>query len=1067
MPQHFHRPRPTQDEDNDNTPIGAIPDELPRPKGIENRSSPPFGYLVQLFGGFESATRQKNKKINYKSDLLKHFFLKWRQDCGPDLYPVMRLMLPDRDNRRRTYFLKEQKLGKAYREALDLPPNSSAALKLEKWKTPTAQDPGAGEFSTVAYEVIQSRSSVVTPMGDMTIDDVNKILDDLSKSGNTVGGGTKRSPGAEQARILKICVQRMTALEQKWMIRIILRDLKIGMGERSVFQAFHPDGMELFNTCSDILRVCWKLYDLNYRLPNEDNVVTPGSCFRPMLCQRNQRDLESIVQVMRRGRTKNISNHEGSGVKNEFKFECDEFIIEEKLDGERIQLHKMGKTYQYNSRKSIDYTHHYGKNSSVGSLTPFIDHLFHPDIESVVLDGEMMVWDPSLEKYIPFGTLKTFAMKNHFEPHDPRPCFKVFDVVYIKGNGFEEKLLNKPLWARKQLLHSIFTPKQGVIEIAEIVRASTATHISDFLKRILETRGEGLCVKNPESPYVLGGRVPTWIKVKPEYMDALGENIDGLVIGGFWGTGKRAGRMSSFLIGLRDDTKHEVDGEPYFVSFAKVGSGFNHEVYSKIHAKTDGKWIEFDRRKPPGWFKTVNEWPDVLLAPSNGFVVEIKAAEIVGGNDYGAGMTLRFPRAIRLRDEDKSAANAASFQEVQEMRGAGAGNKRVVGEDLRGKQKKKITAASKKARAVSTQVGKLVKATNIFDGITFYIHQSPSKAALEKAVQEHGGTVIQKIPDRNVTRIIIAEKYEGLKHKKGGKEIDVVKPSWVTDSVSSGRRIPLIKKFFIYALPETEKSEEYNMSEEEALITEIGAEEDEEMGDERSDGDDDVEKVGSSSHLVDPRPSLNRFGPTPLTFRDNEVEDDDDENAGSDDHASRYSEPEPETEDDNDDASKPTPSQHQAPENYSSALQEDEKSEKDRDPVGLTDAPPGMGAGLGEMHVDPDRPFAYFVCYFDTPENAEVNGLRGSQAPSKAQQLHSKQLRQVKEDLVEAGGTTTDDLLNPSLTHIIVHRRMKERVSELITKTASPRNRRVVTDDWVTDTIGTGEGPLDEADYAA
>lgn len=53
------------------------------------------------------------------------------------------------------------------------------------------------------------------------------------------------------------------------------------------------------------------------------------------------------------------------------------------------------------------------------------------------------------------------------------------------------------------------------------------------------------------------------IKVKPEYMDELGENVDVLVVGGFWGQGRRAGRMSSFMVGLRDPTKKEVDGEPW------------------------------------------------------------------------------------------------------------------------------------------------------------------------------------------------------------------------------------------------------------------------------------------------------------------------------------------------------------------------------------------------------------------------------------------------------------------------------------------------------------------------
>ena len=61
----------------------------------------------------------------------------------------------------------------------------------------------------------------------------------------------------------------MTALEQKWLIRIILRDLKVGLGERAVFNAMHADANEYFNTCSDLLRVSIKLSDPYYRLPKQ------------------------------------------------------------------------------------------------------------------------------------------------------------------------------------------------------------------------------------------------------------------------------------------------------------------------------------------------------------------------------------------------------------------------------------------------------------------------------------------------------------------------------------------------------------------------------------------------------------------------------------------------------------------------------------------------------------------------------------------------------------------------------------------------------------------------------
>jgi len=56
------------------------------------------------------------------------------------------------------------------------------------------------------------------------------------------------------------------------------------------------------------------------------------------------------------------------------------FLVEEKLDGERIQLHKRGARYFYSSRKSKDYTYLYGKAPEEGSLTPFIHASFNPEV---------------------------------------------------------------------------------------------------------------------------------------------------------------------------------------------------------------------------------------------------------------------------------------------------------------------------------------------------------------------------------------------------------------------------------------------------------------------------------------------------------------------------------------------------------------------------------------------------------------------------------------------------------------------------------------------------------------
>lgn len=108
----------------------------------------------------------------------------------------------------------------------------------------------------------------------------------------------------------------------------IPQDMQISVKESTVFAIFHPDAHDLFNTCSDLKKVAWELADPNRRLNEEDKAVQLFRAFTPMLCKRPGPKLEETIKDM----------------------EGRQFIIEEKLDGERMQLHKRGNEYFYCSR---------------------------------------------------------------------------------------------------------------------------------------------------------------------------------------------------------------------------------------------------------------------------------------------------------------------------------------------------------------------------------------------------------------------------------------------------------------------------------------------------------------------------------------------------------------------------------------------------------------------------------------------------------------------------------------------------------------------------------------------
>ena len=116
-------------------------------------------------------------------------------------------------------------------------------------------------------------------------------------------------------------LRNMGPVESKWMMRIILKEMRIGLSETSLFSVFHPDAEQLFNVTSSLKRVCEDLIDPNKSLGEiEIKLFTP---FRPMLADRIL--VNKVVQM--------ISSNS--------------FYVETKMDGERVQLHKNVRLHVY------------------------------------------------------------------------------------------------------------------------------------------------------------------------------------------------------------------------------------------------------------------------------------------------------------------------------------------------------------------------------------------------------------------------------------------------------------------------------------------------------------------------------------------------------------------------------------------------------------------------------------------------------------------------------------------------------------------------------------------------
>lgn len=283
----------------------------------ENTKFKEFADLLESLNKVDMSnnTHRNSTKTDQKKDLLKKFFEKWRlrgtklSQPNPNLFPIIRLLLPDND--RRIYSMKEAKLAQYLIKAFSIADTSNDAQSLRNYKAPSSVK-AEGDFATVAFFALKSRCTEST----LTIKEINDYLDKISLN-NSRG---KEGQNEIVRSFTHLCLN-LSAFQLKWLIRIILKDLKIGTAEKLVFDAFHPDANELYKVNASLEDVCLKLNDPNVR-SNELGVKIDIPCC-PMLGERAKPN-----QI-------------------EAKLGKKEFYIEQKLDGERFHLHKNGDKYTY------------------------------------------------------------------------------------------------------------------------------------------------------------------------------------------------------------------------------------------------------------------------------------------------------------------------------------------------------------------------------------------------------------------------------------------------------------------------------------------------------------------------------------------------------------------------------------------------------------------------------------------------------------------------------------------------------------------------------------------------
>ncbi|MFJ3210844.1 ATP-dependent DNA ligase [Streptomyces flaveolus] len=287
--------------------------------------------------------------------------------------------------------------------------------------------------------------------------------------------------------------------------------------------------------------------------------------------------------------------------------------VEEKLDGIRVQVHRDGGAVRVYTRTLDDITGRLPEVTAAALALPGERFILDGEAISLDADGRPRSFQETAGRVGSRTDVTTAARAV--------PVSAVFfDVLSVDGRD----LLDLPLTDRHAELARL-VPEPMRVRRTLVAGPDDTSAAEEFLARTLERGHEGVVVKGLDAAYSAGRRGASWLKVKPVH------TLDLVVLAAEWGHGRRTGKLSNLHLGAR-----AADG-----SFAMLGKTFKGMTDALLTWQT-GRLRELAVEEH-GWGVTVR--PEL--------VVEIAYDGLQRSTRYPAGVTLRFARVVRYRDDKR------------------------------------------------------------------------------------------------------------------------------------------------------------------------------------------------------------------------------------------------------------------------------------------------------------------------------------------------------------------------------------------------------------------------------
>ncbi|XP_031843344.1 DNA ligase 4 isoform X2 [Nomia melanderi] len=700
-----------------------------------------------------------------KAEILERFMQRCRfisqelkiqcPDADISIFPLLRLILPDLERERGPNKLKEKSLADLYIRVFCLG-KGQEAIKLMQYKVPRIEKNPGRDFAEKASWIL--RNHLRREASGITIKEINLFLDDIS---------SRTENNQRKDETFKILLGKIDALEFKWITRIILKDLKCGVRTKRILQVIHPDANSLFDVSSDLRQVCDTLYHPHtgyHPQLRHHHDIKVFSHFKPMLLEKCK--IEDIKKLFVSG---------------------EKYFVQCKYDGERSQMHMKNGRYKYFTRQGYDITNNpgYGENSSSGFMSSVFSRLLNPLCTSIILDGELMGWHK--EKKLMGSKGMNFDVKKLSNNSHHQPCFIAFDIIMYN----DTLVVNEPYVKRLKILKDAIKEEVGSLMLCEINEVSTSEDVCRLFNTSMENKEEGLVVKKCDNKYKPNVRDGSGCyKIKAEYSDGLVNDVDLIILGGYYGEGKFMNLIKSFLVGVVSPPNIPGENPTKFLSVVSVSNGFSMETLKDLWKKFEKKW----KKKCPGnVIPPRREPPDLWICPEDSIIITVRATELTRSNNYQTGYSLRFPKVIKIR-YDKPWYSTCTTTEllsfVKDSRPIHKLTKRNVDHDdieevpevkMHRPAKPRFPVLDNKPSRLNIYENHPVYLTRLLDGRKICVINGDNelpKEHIEKVLMQHRATLVKNPLNDNYCIIVGNVKTARAQSIIQREEYDVVTLEW-------------------------------------------------------------------------------------------------------------------------------------------------------------------------------------------------------------------------------------------------------------------------------------------------